>query len=269
MSRSLCIKLCIAALLLFVVLMAGGCATETLYRATPEDIRDLSPAQARNVLINVALESPCSFYSNEKRAVTVNHKEIKITCASWKPTVYQFAGDPELIAQLVNDPMGPVNLPSLRALIYASGGKKQQMFYWGGAPSHSQARDFVRAWYVWAREGPALYLAQEAAFEQAAQNYLKTSVKPQLPENAVRYKVKAELAVRQKRFEEAADLYSQALGIAPWWPQGHYNRGLILGEMGSHEEAVAELKRYLTLEPDAANARAVQLKIYEWDDTGK
>jgi len=85
----------------------------------------------------------------------------------------------------------------------------------------------------------------------------------------VRYKVKAEAAVRQKRFDEASDLYDQALGIALWWPQGHYNRGLILGEMIDYEEAVAELKRYLKLEPAAANARAVQLKIYEWEGTGK
>lgn len=269
MFKKQLVKLNNMALLLFTVLIVSGCASETLYRATTEDTRDLSPTQARNILINVALESPCSFYSNEKRSVTVNHKEIKITCAAWKPTSYRFTEDPELTALLVNDPMGPVNLPSLRALIYASRDKRQQMFYWGGTSSHSQARDFVRAWYIWARDGSTLYLAQEAAFEETVQNYRNATIKPQLPEDAVRYKVKAELAVRQKRFEEAADLYGQALGIAPWWPQGHYNRGLILGEMGSHEEAVAELKRYLTLEPDAVNARAVQLKIYEWDDIGK
>ena len=140
-------------------------------------------------------------------------------------------------------------------------------FYWRGTSARTNARDFVRAWYVLAREAPVLHQAQEAAFERAAQSYRNTSVKPQLPEEAVKYKVQAEAAVRQKRFDEASDLYDQALGIAPWWPQGHYNRGLILGEMGTHEEAVVELKRYLKLEPDAANARAVQLKIYQWEGT--
>lgn len=262
-----CMKFGSTALLLFAALVAGGCATTTVYRATPEDTRDLSPVQARKLLIKEAQAALCSFYSYEKRVVTVNHKEIRITCADSLQGSYRFAEDPELQAKLENDPMGPVSLPSVRAVIYASGDRRKQMFFWGGADSHSQARNLIRAWYVWAREAPGLYQAQEAVFEQVAQNYRDASVKPQLPEEAVRYKVKAELAVRQKRFDEASDLYEQALGIAPWWPQGHYNRGLILGEMGDYEEAVAELKRYLKLEPDAPNARAVQLRIYEWEST--
>jgi hypothetical protein len=31
------------------------------------------------------------------------------------------------------------------------------------------------------------------------------------------------------------------------------------------DEAVAEIKKYLALVPDAPNARAAQDKIYEWD----
>ena len=262
-----CLKRGSTALVLFAALAAGGCGTTTLYRATPEDTRDLSPAQARNLLIKEAQAALCSFYSYEKRVVTVNHKEIRITCADSLQGSYRFAEDPELQAKLENDPMGPVSLPSVRAVIYASGDRRKQMFFWGGADSHSQARNLIRAWYVWAREAPDLYRAQEAVFEQAAQRYRNAAVKPLLPEEAVRYKVKAEAAVRQKRFDDAVDLYGQALSIALWWPQGHYNRGLILGEIGDHEEAVVELKRYLKLEPDAANARAVQLKIYEWEGT--
>jgi len=72
-------------------------------------------------------------------------------------------------------------------------------------------------------------------------------------------------AVQQKRFNDAVDLYDQALEIAPWWPAGRYNRGLILGELKDYEGAIGELKRYLKIDPDAANARAVQLKIYEWE----
>jgi len=112
---------------------------------------------------------------------------------------------------------------------------------------------------------PALYRAQEAAFESVAQSYRNASVKPQLPEEAVRYKVQAELAVQQKRFDDAVDLYDKALGIALWWAPGHYNRGLILGELKDYEEGIRALQKYLKLEPNAPNARAVQLKIYEWE----
>jgi tetratricopeptide (TPR) repeat protein len=116
-----------------------------------------------------------------------------------------------------------------------------------------------------AREAPILDRAQEGEFELAAQRYRSAPTKPQLPEDAVRYKVQAEFMVKQKRFAEAADLFDQALDIAPWWPAGHYNRGLILGELKDYPEGIASLQRYLKLEPEAASARAVQLKIYEWE----
>jgi len=64
---------------------------------------------------------------------------------------------------------------------------------------------------VLAREAPVLYLEQEAAFERAAQSYRNATAKPQLPEEAVKYKVQAELAVQQKRFDDAVDLYDRAL----------------------------------------------------------
>jgi tetratricopeptide (TPR) repeat protein len=110
-----------------------------------------------------------------------------------------------------------------------------------------------------------LYRAQEAAFEKAAQAYRIALVKPSLPEDAVRFKTQAEFSVKQSRLADAVDLFDQALVIAPWWPAGHYNRGLILGELKDYPEGIASLRRYLKLEPDAANARAVQLKIYEWE----
>jgi hypothetical protein len=32
-----------------------------------------------------------------------------------------------------------------------------------------------------------------------------------------------------------------------------------------YEDGIRALQKYLKLEPDAANARAVQLKIYQWE----
>jgi len=86
-----------------------------------------------------------------------------------------------------------------------------------------------------------------------------------LPEEANRYKVQAAGAVRDKEFDEAADLYAAALKIAPWWTAGHFNRALVLGEAGDYEMAKREMNYYLQLVPDAPNARAAQDKIYEWE----
>lgn len=103
------------------------------------------------------------------------------------------------------------------------------------------------------------------SFHKIVLAYQKKAVKPQLPEDARRFKVQAEGAVRDKEFTDAVGLYGQALKIAPWWPEGHFNRALVLGEVGQFEAAIFEMKRYLLLSPDAPNARAAQDKIYVWE----
>lgn len=102
-------------------------------------------------------------------------------------------------------------------------------------------------------------------FSEAAANYRAADPKPSFPEAARRFRIQAEASVQEKEFEDAADLYAEALKIAPWWPEGRFNRALILGELKEHAEAMVEMKRYLALVPDAPNARAAQDKIYEWE----
>lgn len=262
-----CMKLSSTALLLFAALIVGGCGTTTLYRATPEDTRDLSPAQARKLLIK---EAQTVRNCDDPRTVSVTYEKIEVTCGKagygvggdfWRPfRSFRFADNPALVAILDTS---TARYSGDASCINASGGRGDCMFFWTGTSSHSHARDFVRAWYVLARAG-AVDPAQEAVFEQAAESYRNAQVKPQLPEEAVKYKVQAELAVQQKRFYDAVDLYDQALGIAPWWPPGHYNRGLILGELQDYQGGIRALQKYLKLEPDASNARAVQLRIYQW-----
>ena len=112
----------------------------------------------------------------------------------------------------------------------------------------------------------------DARFQEALRARQTAPVNPELPEAARRFKVQAEDAVREKKFDDAADLYKQALDISPLWPEGHFNRALVLGETGSYDSAVREMKRYLLLVPNASNARAAQDKIYIWErkaDAGK
>ncbi len=106
---------------------------------------------------------------------------------------------------------------------------------------------------------------EEANFVKAAQDYHNTANKPTLPEEARKFRVQAEGAVRDKKFEDAAELYGKALSIAPWWPKGHFNRALVLGETRFYLGAIREMKRYLTLVPNAPDARAAQDKIYAWE----
>ncbi len=107
--------------------------------------------------------------------------------------------------------------------------------------------------------------AQEAAFRKEAEAYRAHETKPELPEEARKYKAQAEFAFEEKRFEDATRYYARALEIAPWWPDGHFNRALILAELYGYEEAIREMRKYLLLAPDAPDARAAQDKIYQWE----
>jgi tetratricopeptide (TPR) repeat protein len=107
--------------------------------------------------------------------------------------------------------------------------------------------------------------ADDPAFQAVVADYHKTLVKPEIPEEVRRYKVQAEFAVQQKRYSDAVKAYAAGLQLAPWWPEGHHNRAILLGELQQYDEAILEMKRFLLLEPTAPAARASQDRIYQWE----
>lgn len=128
------------------------------------------------------------------------------------------------------------------------------------------ARRCADALYVLRKGVPAEDPAELARFNEEAKQYREASVKPPFPEEARRYRVQAETAVSEKRFDDAIARYEEALKLASWWPEGRFNRALMLGEVKRYTEAIREMKKYLVLAPDAANARAAQDQIYAWED---
>ena len=106
-------------------------------------------------------------------------------------------------------------------------------------------------------------------FQQVVNQYRAANPKPAMPEMARKYKVQAEFAVQEKRLEQAVEFYGKALDIVPWWPEGHYNLALVLGETKKYRDAMREMKRYLLLAPDAAEARAAQDRIYQWESVAE
>jgi formylglycine-generating enzyme required for sulfatase activity len=102
-------------------------------------------------------------------------------------------------------------------------------------------------------------------FQDIVTQYRAANPKPVMPELARKFKVQAEFAVQEKRFDQAIELYGKALEVTPWWPEGYYKLALVLGEKKNYREALREMKRYLLLAPDAPEARAAQDKIYQWE----
>ena len=112
---------------------------------------------------------------------------------------------------------------------------------------------------------PALAESANDPFDDVVAKYLAANPKPVLSEEAYKYKVQAEFMVQEKQPAKAMELFNKALNIAPWWPEGHFQLGLLLGDAKKYQDATLEMKRYLLLAPDGADARAAQDKIYQWE----
>ena len=115
---------------------------------------------------------------------------------------------------------------------------------------------------------PPVDAAAEAAFQEEARKYREMKVKPAIPEDAHKYAVQGDFAVEKKNLSAAADRYADALKVAPWWPEGHFKRGLVLADLEQYDEAISEMKKYLLLAPDGKDARTAQDNIYKWESAG-
>lgn len=126
---------------------------------------------------------------------------------------------------------------------------------WNGAVSH-----YGKAY------GTAVTSDQSlATIQSVAQLARKQSAKPELPEETRRYGVQATSLVEKKRYDEAIVLLDQALELAPWLADGHFNKALVLANQNRNAEAATSMKQFLVLAPNAPDARAAQDKIYQWE----
>lgn len=168
-----------------------------------------------------------------------------------------YAGTPAPVAEHSS----MANLSSVDVGGCTDGGQKGRIS-WKGSKNESADR-FADALFVLANS-PAPDVAQDPEFQKVVQQHRAAGGRPALSEEVRAHRVAAEEAVKEKRFEDAVKEFGEALQLAPWWPQGHFNRALILAELGAYSAATRGMKRYLLLEPDAENRRQVQDKIYAW-----
>jgi tetratricopeptide (TPR) repeat protein len=108
-------------------------------------------------------------------------------------------------------------------------------------------------------------VSEEARFADIVAQYQAASPKPILPEEVRKFQVQAEFALDNKRYADAARFYGEGIKLAPWWTAGRFNRALLLAETGSYRDAMAEMRRFLQLEPQSPDARLAQDRIYQWE----
>jgi hypothetical protein len=119
------------------------------------------------------------------------------------------------------------------------------------------------------RVGPVDYGTVDPYVDQypaSRDQYLAAGRKMELPEDARKYFVQGEAAIKEKSYNEAINLFYKGLEAAPWYPDAHYNLSILLAEQdGNYAEAIGEMKKFIELSPDSPQVRASKDKMYEWE----
>lgn len=104
------------------------------------------------------------------------------------------------------------------------------------------------------------------AFKPMAAAYCALSEKPAVKEEQRKFLVQANVFNEQKMYEKAIDFYIKAIETDPTgFPAAYSNLALLSAQVSQFDAAIHYMKRYLLLEPEAAEIRSAQDKIYEWE----
>jgi tetratricopeptide (TPR) repeat protein len=238
--------ICIAVLTLL-----GGCLPAlNVYYPTDKDVSGISVIDARNnlshVLVHDSDNTPCNFYFPHEGNTA---QPLENASVEWDKVVLRAQ------TRSVTIPLGQLSQPIVNT----------------GKPNSIVCADNVDVanWiYVLNQNVAAIQLemhAYDAKFQSSLSDYRKLiAARTTIPQQADMYRVQAEDAVRSKDFYQAQIDYGKAVDVAPWWPQGHFDRAMVSDAIGDYDTAIVEMKYYLDLVPNASNARAAQYKIYGW-----
>jgi tetratricopeptide (TPR) repeat protein len=87
----------------------------------------------------------------------------------------------------------------------------------------------------------------------------------ELPEEARKHALWAELQIKDANFEQAAKEYRMAIRIAPYAVRLYYNLALTNETLKNYPEAIRFMKIYLRAVPYAPDARAAKDAIIKWE----
>jgi tetratricopeptide (TPR) repeat protein len=114
--------------------------------------------------------------------------------------------------------------------------------------------------------GKRFYIGELEKFRQVADYYQTLIEKPTISEEQRKYIVRANALNDNKDYSGAIQYYDKSNAVNPLsYPAGYYNLALIASLAGNYSYAILNMKKYLLLLPNAADAREAQDKIYGWE----
>lgn len=108
----------------------------------------------------------------------------------------------------------------------------------------------------WSRTVRAEYFAKIVPI------YRRLPLKPIPAPEAARHARAAERSVDHGDLRAASEQYRKALDLAPWWPEGHYNLGLVIGLSGLGRR---ELEASIELAPDGPLTAQARQRLATWN----
>ncbi len=87
----------------------------------------------------------------------------------------------------------------------------------------------------------------------------------ELPEEARKHALRAEVLVKEGNFAEAVKEYKEGIRIAPFFPVLYKAIALSYAELKEYQKATDNMNIYLELFPDAPDVRAAKDEIYKWE----
>ncbi len=93
--------------------------------------------------------------------------------------------------------------------------------------------------------------------------------RPEVGEDVRRLLVRAQILAEEKDYSGAIEAYWKAIDLVPWYAQLHYDRAILIAQpsasVSQFDSAIEEMNRFLTLAPDAKEARTAKDLIYQWE----
>lgn len=93
--------------------------------------------------------------------------------------------------------------------------------------------------------------------------------RPEVGEDVRRLLVRAQILAEEKDYSGAIEAYWKAIDLVPWYAQLHYDRAILIAQPSASanqfDVAIEEMNRFLTLAPEAKEARAAKDLIYQWE----
>jgi tetratricopeptide (TPR) repeat protein len=103
------------------------------------------------------------------------------------------------------------------------------------------------------------------ALRRVFETYAQLPLKPAPPRAASDFERQGEADVRNQNYMAARNHYFEAMLVAPWWPELHYNLGLVQWAGGNSSEALREMNLYLYLAPQGQYANDARRKATEFN----